>query len=242
MAKGGGRPSQGASRARRPVHGVRERTGEYGAPEKPSEASEADRQALGSTRYLETAQGELSYTQVSERLAVALASILRDTLEAPPDSIAITPEWVRRCHRDLAGALFPSWAGRYRDVEVQVGTHRPPSFFEVPLLVRAFCDDLAERLRHVRPRDTGVDVMADLLSWADGRFQWIHPFRDFNGRVGRIILATLLYKLALRHVETAPTQAVARRHYLEGLRAVDQGDYGPLKAVWIRRIAMALER
>lgn len=50
------------------------------------------------------------------------------------------------------------------------------------------------------------------------------------------------YRLALRHVETAPTEAVARRQYLEALRAVDQGDYGPLKAVWIRRLAMALER
>ncbi|MFZ5877496.1 MAG: Fic family protein [Nitrospirota bacterium] len=138
-----------------------------------------------------------------------------DTItRVPPDHIFITPEWLCLRHRDLAGGLFPDWAGRYRDVNVQVGSHIPPPFFEVPGAMRLFCDDLTERLRHLAPLESKAGSLAELLAWVDWRFQWIHPFRDFNGRIGRALLAALLYKLSLPHVVTAPPADDARRAYL----------------------------
>jgi hypothetical protein len=56
--------------------------------------------------------------------------------------------------------------------------------------MRQFCDDLAERLKHV---GRSVEALAPLLAWVDWRFQWIHPFRDFNGRIGRVLLALPRY-------------------------------------------------
>lgn len=238
--KSGGSASEGYSGASRGVHGVRERTGEYGPPEDSPEESEKSSGQLGTTRYFETAEGTLSYQQVSERLAVTLAGILDEIALTPPEQIAITPEWLCLRHRDLAGQLFPDWAGRYRDVNVQVGTHRPPSFYEVSALMRLFCDDLAERLSHIRPRESEVEAIAELLAWTDGRFQWIHPFKDFNGRIGRVLLAALLYKLALPHVRTAPLEPTTRQEYMGALQAADHGDLGPLTDIWTRRLMDAL--
>jgi len=192
----------------------------------------------GSTRSFETIEGALTYAEVSERLAVSLARILDLLLQTSPHEIIITPEWLCRTHRELAGHLFPEWAGRFRTTDVQVGTLEPPAYHKVPLLVQSFCDDLAERLRHV-----DVDKLSDIaecLAWVDWRFQWIHPFKDFNGRVGRVALAALLYKLALPPVETAPTDAEKRREYLEALRAGDAGNLGPLQQLWIRRLGEAI--
>ena len=152
--------------------------------------------------------------------------------------IVITPDWLCERHRDLAGDLFPDWAGRFRTTDVKVGTLEPPPFYQVPMLVRSFCDDLAERLRHL-PEDD-LTRTAALLAWVDWRFQWIHPFKDFNGRIGRMALAALLYKLALPPVETAPTDPDGRRAYLEGLRAADAGDLLPLQHQWIARLAAAI--
>lgn len=173
-------------------------------------------------------------------MAVTLAGILDEIAQAPPEQITITPEWLCLRHRDLAGQLFPDWAGRYRDLNVRVGAHTPPPFYEVPALMRLFCDDLAERLRHIRPRENDVRVIAELLAWADGRFQWVHPFKDFNGRIGRVLLAALLYKLALPYVKTAPLEPTARQLYLSALQAADHGDLGPLTDLWVRRIVEAL--
>ena len=81
-----------------------------------------------------------------------------------------------------------------------------------------------------------LEAIAELLAWSDWRFQWIHPFKDFNGRIGRVLLAALLYKLALPHVETAPTDSAARQQYLRALRVADQGDLAVLTDLWAHRI------
>lgn len=193
---------------------------------------------LGTTRSFETTQGHLTYPELSERLAVALARILDRILQTPAQDIVVTPEWLCERHRELAGELFPDWAGRFRTTDVKVGTLEPPAFYQVPMLVRSFCDDLTERLRHV-PEDDLTRIAA-LLAWVDWRFQWIHPFKDFNGRIGRMVLAALLYKLALPPVETAPTDPEGRRAYLEALRAGDAGDLLPLQHQWIARLAAAI--
>lgn len=193
---------------------------------------------LGSTRSFETAEGALTYTEVSERLAVSLARILAQLLQTPPHEIVITPDWLCQRHRELAGHLFPEWAGRFRTTDVKVGTLEPPVYYKVPLLVRSFCDDLAERLRHLD--DENLPGITEFLAWVDWRFQWIHPFKDFNGRIGRLALAALLYKLALPPVETAPTDPERRREYLEALRAGDAGNLDPLQRLWIRRLGEAI--
>ena len=106
--------------------------------------------------------------------------------------------------------------------------------------MRLFCDDLRARLHHLPPESAHVQELAAFLAWVDWRFQWIHPFKDFNGRIGRVLLAALLYKLVLPHVETAPLAADVRQTYLSALRAADEGDLGLLKDVWLHRLAAAL--
>ena len=123
-------------------------------------------------------------------------------------------------------------------MNVQVGSHTPPAYYEVPIHMRQFCDDLAERLRH-RPEVT-LRGSAELFAWVDWRFQWIHPFKDFNGRIGRVLLAALLYRLGLPHVETAPTDPLVRGNYLTALQSADQGELTPLTEMWIRRVEEAL--
>lgn len=235
--QGGSRTPQGAAGTGEPVHGVREPTSQYGSPEDAPEGGAGESGPLGSTRYFETAEGRLSYTDLSERLAVPLVAILDEILQTDGDEIAITSEWLCLRHKRLAAHLFPDWAGRFRDVNVQIGGHQPPPFYEVPVLMRQFCDDLAERLRHV---DSAAGTLIECLAWADWRFQWIHPFKDFNGRIGRVLLAALLYKLNLPHVETAPLSPEARARYVDALRAADAGDIGPLQQVWMRRLQAAL--
>ena len=63
---------------------------------------------------------------------------------------------------------------------------------------------------------------------------------DFNGRIGRVLLAALLYKLALPHVETAPSDPHARRQYLDALRAADTQAFDQLETLWLRRLEGAL--
>jgi fido (protein-threonine AMPylation protein)/predicted type IV restriction endonuclease len=235
--EGGSGSSKSPAGAGEPVHGVREPAGQYRSPQDPDDDAE-DQSKLGSTREFETAEGFLSYQELSERLAVPLVAIYDELLQESPKHLVINSEWFCLRHKRLAGHLFPDWAGRFRDVNVQVGFHTPPPYYEVPIHMCQFCDDLSARLLHLNQES--VANCAELLAWADWRFQWIHPFKDFNGRIGRVLLAALLYKLALPHVETAPFEPSARRQYLEALNAADDGNLGPLTELWTHRIAGTL--
>lgn len=90
---------------------------------------------------------------------------LDELLEAKPEHIAITPDWICVVHRRLAGELFREWGGRFRVADVRVGTHQPPPGYQVAIHIKNFCLDLEESLRHL----TGAESVADLLAWADWR-------------------------------------------------------------------------
>lgn len=186
---------------------------------------------VNATRELETVSGLLAYSEVAERLAVNIVNCLDAMLENSPESIRITPEWICDTHRCIAGELFPDWAGYFRTTDVQVGYHLPPSAHEVAVYIRNFCLDLEERMRHL----SGAESIAELLAWADWRFQWVHPFKDFNGRVGRILLIALTYKLALPPIDPA-TDEPGKMNYFEALHTADVGDLSKLNALWLNRL------
>jgi Alw26I/Eco31I/Esp3I family type II restriction m6 adenine DNA methyltransferase len=221
------------------VDGIRERTGEYGPPEGTDREGKDSTRPVDSTRYFETAQGTLSYSAVNEILAVSVTKSIEAVITLTPDEIHFTPEWICKLHDDIAGSLFPEWAGRFRDVNVVVGTHTPPPYFEVPIHVRQYCDDLAARLSFAA-KEQKIETFAETLAFADWRFQWIHPFRDFNGRAGRILLSAVLFKLKLPPAETAEVEPEEKEKYLSSLRAADNGDLSMLSEIWLGKLSKAM--
>lgn len=116
------------------VHGVREGTSGYKPPEGASPEGEDSTQPIDSTRYFETVQGIKSYSEIYEIIAVSVAKIIEKIIDVFPERIQFTTDWICALHKDIAGSLF-DWAGRFRDVNVQVGQHTPPLFYEVPALM-----------------------------------------------------------------------------------------------------------
>lgn len=234
--RGRGQPARRLSTEGAGLHPELDGDGKRGGGSEPGAGAtdplQQSTKPLDATRELVSAAGKLTYEEVAERLAAHVADCLDELLDADPASIAITPEWLRTIHLRIAGELFPEWAGRWRSSEVQVGTHLPPPPQDVSVHVRNFCLDLDERLRHL----SGARSLAELLAWVDWRFQWIHPFKDFNGRVGRILLVALSYRLSLPPVDPA-TRNTDAQNYFSALRSADNGNLLPLQAIWLTRLA-----
>jgi predicted NUDIX family phosphoesterase/fido (protein-threonine AMPylation protein) len=197
----------------------------------PSATASDSTRPLDATRELDTAHGVLTYSEVSEHLALNIAHALEMLIDDNPERIEITPDWIRKIHHQLAGEFFPDWAGCFRSSEVQVGTHFPPPAYDVAVNIANYCLDLAARIPHANDGES----IAALLAWADWRFQWIHPFKDFNGRVGRILLVALCFKLNLPPAIPAADDD-SRTCYFNALRDADCGDFSTLNHLWMERL------
>lgn len=86
-----------------------------------------------------------------------------------------------------------SFAGKFRGVDVRVGTHQPPRTFEVMNMMTQL-----ESLYHILTID-------DVIEWYKD-FETIHPFQDGNGRVGSVIVAEYAHKLYPDKGWLAPNQ------------------------------------
>ncbi|MDO8907271.1 MAG: Fic family protein [Pseudohongiella sp.] len=80
--------------------------------------------------------------------------------------------------------------GAWRTRAVRVGNHVPPAAEDLPDLMAAFCDNFHPR-RHSGDRKV-LAIMA-----AHHRLEWLHPFLDGNGRVGRLLTDTALKAVGL---------------------------------------------
>jgi CRISPR-associated endonuclease/helicase Cas3 len=185
------------------------------------------------TRYVETQLGILSYRQLAPHLAerVALAEVAIG--ERQFASRLLDEFLLLELHRRISGDLVPAIAGRWRTREVRVGDHQPPRAFRVPILMRDYAADLAARVAHAR--ETPDERLIETLTFAEGRLLYIHPFEDFNGRVTRLFLIELLYRLELPIVDPATDEGEETQRYFTALRAYDRRDSRPLAAVWRER-------
>jgi fido (protein-threonine AMPylation protein) len=133
-------------------------------------------------------------------------------------SLAMTPVWDVAPHPQAADREGPG-SFREHDIEPFPGGMQPPSWTDVPALMRDWIMG-AQGLR-------GVDeaTIAESLAALHARFEQIHPFLDGNGRTGRLVLNLLLVRLG---IPPAIIYKSDRARYLAALRRADSGDPRPL--------------
>ena len=220
-------PRGGDSPSRRQLHGDGGRAGGRGVD------SGTTRPPHSATRYIETTVGVLSYRELAPLLAERVAG----TELAISDRIFAALSFhdlLLDLHRRICADLTPKIAGRWRLRDVRVGEHQPPPHWQVPMLMRSYADDLEARLSG-GDADSG-DRLIDDLAFAEGRLLHVHPFEDFNGRVSRLFLVELLYRLDLPVIDPATSSPEETRRYFAALRAYDRRDPRPLSAIWRRRL------
>lgn len=187
----------------------------------------------GATRYIQTTRGLLSYSQLAPLLAEQVLRVERLIASAAFTAQSLAPGLLLQFHQEIAGALVPEWAGRWRDAEVRVGEHHPPPPYRVPILIRDYGEDLRVRMENASGHLDSL--LLETLAFAEGRLLSIHPFTDFNGRVTRLYLREILRRLDLPPVDLVPTDREGERLYFAALHAGDQNDWTPLMKVWESR-------
>jgi Fic family protein len=105
-------------------------------------------------------------------------------------------------------------SGEYRSYNLMIHGHRPTSYEKVPYKMLQLCDS--------RPSETAHPIEG--IAYFHLRLEKIHPFGDGNGRVGRLILNTMLEQNGYPSVIVAVGE---KQRYFEALGAYDGLDGNP---------------
>src|ERR1700733_5209515 len=89
----------------------------------------------GTTRFIETAHGLLSYSQLAPLLAERVLAVEHAIASGDFSRYALAGELILEFHCKICGDLVPNWAGRWRDAEVRVGEHHHPPPYKVAALM-----------------------------------------------------------------------------------------------------------
>lgn len=145
--------------------------------------------------------------------------------------LVVEPAWSVQPPDDLLAGETPG-GFRQHNVRAFGGGMTPPDFPDVPALVGDWV-----RQANAETADTGA--LMEHLAEVHARFEQIHPFRDGNGRSGRLALNLLLVRHGL-----APAIIYNRDRpkYLRALDRADHGDNGPLGELIARSVKDCLDR
>jgi len=124
--------------------------------------------------------------------------------------------------------------GGFRRCEIQP---LRPGLTGAPWLhVQARLDDWLE---DVNRGPAGGEHLLYYVARLHAAFERVHPFRDGNGRVGRLTTNLLLVRAS---VPPAIIDKTRRTKYLRALARADEGDPGPLAEVLARAVRTSVER
>ena len=117
----------------------------------------------------------------------------------------LTIKAIKDCHWDIMNKLNPLIAGDFRKCNVRVGDHVCPAWKQVPNHIKKWFGSYAnERTK------SGI-IKAHI------RFEWIHPFEDGNGRVGRMIMNYQLFK---NNLDIICIYAQGRKEYYKWFKSL----------------------
>ncbi len=197
------------------------------------------------TSYRETAFGIIPRFKVVDLEKEGIKRAQVHILSLSDNKTKITPEVILEIHKIGFGFIFPDWAGKFRIEDVTVGEYEPPHYSTIQELIRTFCDDLEERLKHLPSQEDEQRYLAEiigLLAWFQHRFVWIHPFKDYNGRVARLLTNLLLLNLGFPILSIKAETGRDRDKYIEALKAADNHDSSKLESLLAKALKESLEK
>lgn len=157
---------------------------------------------------------------------------LERTVDARPDipfHLWFSPDFQRHVHTRLFRGADPSdlltvngqeiVPGKFRDIDVQVGTHVAPEHSAVLGMMQRLYEF------HRKEQDFRRQLIAVFAF--HHRVAWVHPFADGNGRTTRLVTHMQLYKLGLASDLWSLSRGLAKRQsdFYERLNVADMPRY-----------------
>lgn len=131
-------------------------------------------------------------------------------------------------HRDWLETVY-SWAGEFRTVNMQKGDFPFAAANQIPKLMSVFEKDFLEKYTPCEGFDQ--DKLVEALAICHVELIIIHPFREGNGRLSRV-LATIMALQAGMPLLNFTYMSEHDAEYISAIHQGHAGNYEPMKRVF----------
>jgi cell filamentation protein len=132
-------------------------------------------------------------------------------------------------HKSWLEGVFP-WAGIYRTVNIGKGGFMFAAATHVPELMQQFENDQLTRLTPCRSKEN--DGVVSALAEVHVELILIHPFREGNGRIARLLSVLMALQAGLPPLDFSELQEAKRDEYFAAVQAGMDRDYKPMEKIF----------
>ena len=171
--------------------------------------------------------------------AVALQQAEESFLRSYDANHRFTAKDICNMHQVWMGKIYP-WAGKFRQVNLAKDAFQFAVAAHIPKLMKDFEEG---PLKHHTPCDfKDTDRIIKALAEAHTEFILIHPFREGNGRIGRVLSTLMALQANLPPLDFSPIQGKKRQSYFKAVQAGLDRKYEPMEEVFKWVLEKTLKR
>ena len=192
----------------------------------------------GSNRQvLKNRLGIISKQRMDETEARALATAMDALVRKYGAAHQFTATDIRECHRNWLGEIY-EWAGRYRQVNVSKDDFPFATAAHIPALMDRFEHDVLRRCTPCNFADRPALIHA--LAETHVELVLIHPFREGNGRLARMLSTLMVLQAGLPLLDFSVIAGEKKNEYFAAVREGLDKNYTPMERLFAELIKRSL--
>lgn len=150
-----------------------------------------------------------------------------------------TAEDICALHRLWLGPIY-GWAGECRSVNIGKAGFQ---FAHAPLIPGLMAELQRGALARLTPCSAASDAeIARALAEVHAELILVHPFREGNGRLARLLALLMALQAELPPLDFSPLAGAGNRAYIAGIHAAVGRNYAPLTVMFLRVIERSRRR
>lgn len=176
-------------------------------------------------RVLKNLPGIRSKREMDEMEATKLADATDWAIRHVTADQRFTAADICRWHKQWLGEVYP-WAGEYRQVNISKGGFVFAMVAQVPRLMLEF--ERKELKRFTPCAFDNQEKVLEALAITHCELVLIHPFREGNGRLSRLLSQLMALQAGLPLLNFSVIKGKQRENYFAAVRAGMGRDYAPM--------------
>lgn len=185
-------------------------------------------------RVLKNKLGIKRKREMDEAESVALKTATDKVIDMYDKDHRFTAEDIRTMHKIWLGDIY-DWAGEYRQVNVSKGDFNFAASLHIPQLMAGL--EKGPLRKHTPCNFKSMERVFQALAEVHVELVLIHPFREGNGRVARLLSTLMAFQAALPMLNFRDIAGKKKKDYFDAITSGLDRDYKPMEKLFAKIIA-----